>query len=144
MVHLRRALLLFAIVLGLAAIAASVSRPREEREPEPPPATTAPEPPTVEPGPNAPASAGQAELFFDAAAPRAHGMQSGAAATVYVAVPQPGQVEIPDLGLDTSATPLTAARFEILTSQTGRFPITFAAAGGGAEPQRAGTLVVRE
>ena len=41
--HLRRALLLFAIVLGLAAVAASVSRPRDGADPlrEPSPTTEA-------------------------------------------------------------------------------------------------------
>ena len=140
--HLRRALLLFAIVLGLAAVAASVSRPGEESDPAPPVAT-APERPTVEPGTAPEPGAAQTELFFDAAAPRARAMQAGQAATVYVSAPQPGQVEIPDLGLGSTAEPLTAARFEILTSRTGRFPITFVPAGGD-EAQEAGTLVVRE
>jgi hypothetical protein len=139
-VHLRRALLLFAIVLGLAAVAASVSRPREESAPEPPP-TTAPGPQTAEPQPDP--GAGQTELFFDAAAPRAQVMQVGQAATVYVAVPRPAQVAIVDLGLGTTAEPLTAARFDVLPSRGGRFPITFVPADGDG-PEEAGTLVVRE
>jgi hypothetical protein len=139
-VHLRRALLLFAIVLGLAAVAASVSRPRDESEPEPP-ATTAPESQAAEPQPEP--GANQTELFFDAAAPRAQGMDAGQAATIYVAVPRPGQVAIVDLGLGTTAEPLTAARFDVLPSRTGRFPITFVPAGG-ERPEEAGTLVVRE
>jgi hypothetical protein len=137
-VHLRRALLLFAIVLGLAAVAASVSRPGDERDATPP-ARTLPEP-TVAPAPGSPPAG--VEVFFDAAAPRSQGMQAGTAATVYVSVPQAGQVEIPDLGLSSPAEPLTAARFDILHSSTGRFPIQFVPAG--AEPRRAGTLVVRE
>jgi hypothetical protein len=139
-VHLRRALLLFAIVLGLAAIAASVSRPRDEGNAEPT-VTTAPEPPTVEPTPGP--DVGEAEVYFDAAAPRAQGIQAEEAATVFVAVPEPGQVDIPDLGLSSSAEPLTAARFDVLTSRTGRFPIRYLPAGA-SEPQAAGTLVVRE
>jgi hypothetical protein len=139
-VHLRRALLLFAIVLGLAAIAASVSRPRDERSSEPP-VTTSPEPTTVAPAPGA--DVGESEVYFDAASPRAQGIQADQAATVYVAVPEPGQVDIPDLGLSTSAEPLTAARFDVLPSRTGRFPIRYLPAGV-REPQDAGTLVVRE
>jgi hypothetical protein len=139
LVHLRRALLLFAIVLGLAAVAASVSRPRDESDP--PPVQTTPEP-TVAPGPQVDETRGE-ELYFDAADPRAHGMDAGQAATVFVAVPGAGQVEIADLGMSSTAEPLTPARFEVLTSQTGRFPITFVAAGG-EEPADAGTLVVRE
>jgi hypothetical protein len=141
LVHLRRALLLFAIVLGLAAVAASVSRPGED--PEPPAVRSTPEP-TVTPGPEEDESpGGGVELYFDAADPKAHRMRAGQAATVFVAVPRAGQVEIADLGISSTAEPLTAARFEVLTSQTGRFPITFVAAGG-EEPARAGTLVVRE
>jgi hypothetical protein len=142
LVHLRRALLLFAIVLGLAAVAASVSRPRDESDP--PPVQTTPEP-TVAPGTaeDESSSGGEVELYFDAADPRAHGMDAGQAATVFVAVPGAGQVGIADLGMSSTAEPLTPARFEVLTSQTGRFPITFVAAGG-EEPADAGTLVVRE
>jgi hypothetical protein len=141
LVHLRRALLLFAIVLGLAAVAASVSRPRDESDP--PPVQTTPEP-TVAPGTaDESSSGGEVELYFDAADPRAHGMDAGKAATVFVAVPGAGQVGIADLGMSSTAEPLTPARFEVLTSQTGRFPITFVAAGG-EEPADAGTLVVRE
>jgi hypothetical protein len=139
-VHLRRALLLFAIVLGLAAIAASVSRPRDENNPEPV-VTTPPEAPTAEPTPGP--DVAQAEVYFDAAAPRAQGIQADEAATVYVAVPSPGQVDIPDLGLSSSGEPLTASRFDVLTSETGRFPIRYLPAGA-KEPQAAGTLVVRE
>ena len=62
--HVRRALLLFAIVLGLAAIAASVSRSPEEsgertERPVEPPA------PTISPGTSV-SSPGTAELSFDA------------------------------------------------------------------------------
>jgi hypothetical protein len=142
LVHLRRALLLFAIVLGLAAVAASVSRPRDE--PDPPPVRTTPEP-TVAPGTaeDDSSSGSEVELYYDAADPRAHRMDAGQAATVFVAVPRAGQVEIADLGMSSTAEPLTPARFEVLTSQTGRFPITFVAAGG-EDPADAGTLVVRE
>jgi hypothetical protein len=140
LVHLRRALLLFAIVLGLAAIAASVSRPRDDGNPEPT-VTTAPGPPTVEPAPEP--EVDEAEVYFDASSPREQGIQADEAATVYVSVPQPSQVEIPDLGLSTSAEPLTAARFDVLTSRTGRFAIMYLPPGA-TEPEEAGTLVVRE
>jgi hypothetical protein len=136
-VHLRRALLLFAIVLGVAA-AFSVSRAGDDPEPEPAPTT--PEP-TV--SPRADSTRAPVELYFDAGDPKAHRMRAGQAATVFVSVAKPGQVEIADLGMSSTAEPLTPARFEVLTSRTGRFPITFAAAGGG-EPADAGTLVVRE
>jgi hypothetical protein len=143
-VHLRRALLLFAIVLGLAAVAASVSRPRGDStqtdalRPAPTESTPAP---TAEPGPGT--GPGRVELFFDASDPKPHGMRPGQAGTVFVAVPHAGQVKIDDLGMSSTAEPVTPARFEVLTSQTGRFPITFDPAGRGEE-SRAGTLVVAE
>jgi hypothetical protein len=144
-VHLRRALLLFAIVLGLAAVAASISRPRANNtEPfrgAPPPTETESQQtePTVEPRPSLPST----QLTFHASDPQAQGIDAGQAATVYVEVEQPGQVFIHDLGMSAATEPLTPARFDVLTRQTGRFPITFQPAGGGRDEERAGTLVVR-
>jgi hypothetical protein len=143
-VHLRRALLLFAIVLGLAAVAASISRPRNSTEPfrgAPPPTETESQQtePTVTPRPSLPT----ADLTFYAPEPEAQGIDAGQAATVYVEVDAPGQVFIPDLGMSAAAEPLTPGRFDILTRQTGRFPITFQPAGGDTAEERVGTLVVR-
>lgn len=132
-VHLRRALLLFAIVLGLAALLAGLSNPEESSD-------SPREPAAVAPSTGAPA--GEAELEFDATRPRRRALPAGQAAEVLVAVHLPGQVEIPDLGLSASADPVTPARFDVLEERSGSYPIMFAAAEGG-EPQRAGTLVVR-
>jgi hypothetical protein len=146
-VHLRRALLLFAIVLGLAAVAASVSRPRSDSgtsAPSRPPATTTERsqaPPTATPAPRgAPAPV---ELTFFAAKPRAQRIQADQAATVLVDVEEAGQVEIPDLGLSAAAEPLTPASFDVLTRETGRHPITFLPAADEAAVPRIGPLVVR-
>jgi hypothetical protein len=144
-VHLRRALLLFAIVLGLAAVAASISRPRtNSTEPlrgTPPPTETEAQQtePTMEPRPSLPT----AQLTFYASDPQAQGIDAGQAATVFVEVEQPGQVFIHDLGMSAATEPLTPARFDVLTQQTGRFPITFQPAGGDSSEEHAGTLVVR-
>jgi hypothetical protein len=143
-VHLRRALLLFAIVLGLAAVAASISRPRTNTEPfrgTPPPTETESQQtePSVAPRPSLPT----ADLTFYAPDREAQAIDAGQAATVYVEVGEPGQVFIHDLGMSAAAEPLTPARFDILTQQTGRFPITFQPAGGDAAEERAGTLVVK-
>jgi hypothetical protein len=144
-VHLRRALLLFAIVLGLAAVAASVSRPRNESDPLRPPATTTteaqPRAPTVAPEPaGAPTPV---QLTFLAGHPRARGIQAGEAATVLVEVDEAGQVGIGGLGMSAVAEPLTPARFDVLTNTTGRHPITFVPAGAEDLEKRVGTLVVR-
>lgn len=138
--HVRRALLLFAIVLGLAAVAAAVSRSPDEsgERAERPPAPPAP---TASPGSAAP-SRTTAELSFDSARDQVRRLDTGRPATVVVEVDEPGMVEIPDLGRSAPAEPLTPARFELLVSDPGRFDITFMAADGN-ESGPAGTLVVR-
>ena len=143
--HIRRALLLFAIVLGLAAIAASVSRsPDNSGDGEPPPVapTESEEPPSVSAGDAAPVP-GVRELVFHAERDQTRRLDAGQPATVLVEVEEPGLVEISDLGLSAPAQPLTPARFEILTSTPDRIDITFTAAADDF-PGPAGTLVVRE
>jgi hypothetical protein len=134
-VHLRRALLLFAIVLGLAAVAASFSRSGDEAAESPPAA--APEQPTVSPGPSAERPT---RLRFNAARDQTRRLEVGRPATVEVAVDEPGQVEIPLLGLSSPAGPVTAARFDVLPSEARRYPIVFTPAAGD-EQVPAGTLV---
>ena len=134
-VRLRRALLLFAIVLGLAALVAGLSGPADRSDRAPggggPPAATEPA-----------LSSGPAEVRFDAAEPRRRAVLAGQAAEVYVEVDRPGQVEIPDLGLSAVAEPTTPARFDVLQHQPGSYPMRFVPAG--EEPsERAGTLVVK-
>jgi hypothetical protein len=137
-VHLRRALFLFAIVLGLAALAASVSRPGDEAEPprEPGSRQRTPlmraRPPDLEPGPT---------VRFDASRPVIERLTAGRAAAVMVAVDEPGLVEIPRLGLSAPATPLTPARFDVLEGDRGRYPIVFMPADGD-ESRPAGTLAI--
>jgi hypothetical protein len=143
-VHIRRALLLFAIVLGLAAIAASVSRsPDDSGDRESQPAAPSEGPtPSVSPG-DAPPFSGVRELVFEADRDQTRRLEAGRPATVFVEVDEPGQVEIADLGVSAPAEPLTPARFEILTSDPDRYAITFTAAEDDF-PGPAGTLVVRE
>jgi hypothetical protein len=139
-VHLRRALLLFAIVLGLAAFAASVSRPGgdsgdSEQSASPPPAQREP---TVSPG-----TAGEAPvtLRFNAEREQVRRLEVGRAATLQVSVDEPGQVEIPLLGLAAAADPVTPARFDIFPSEAGRYAIGFTPAAGD-ESLPAGVLDV--
>ena len=138
-VHIRRAMLLFAIVLGVAALVASLSPPLEERRAD----TTPSEPPQAGP-PTAtvkPAPAPSHPLEFDAAQNESLRVQSGQAATVLVAVEQPGSVDIPDLGLIQQADPHTPARFDILTPSPGDYDLLFSPAGAG-KSEAAGKLVV--
>ena len=134
--HLRRALLLFAIVLGTAALVASLSRPVEDRSvrearPDPGPATAAP----------VPSSAPAEPVSLDASKDESRRLRAGSAATVEVAVTEPGNVEIPGLGLSATGDPLTPARFEVLPAEAGDYEILFTPASDG-EPKPAGRLVV--
>jgi hypothetical protein len=134
--HLRRALLLFAIVLGTAALVASLSRPADdgspaERAPDPGPATAAPRP----------ESEAREPLSFDAATDESLRLRAGSAATVEVSVEEPGSVEIPGLGLSSPADALTPARFEVLPARAGDYEIVFTPAAGDST-ETAGKLVV--
>ena len=136
--QIRRALLLFAVVLGLAAIAASMLRPRDEggESPRSPPAAKGE--PTVSPGP---AGKVPVTLVFDAERAQTRRLEVGRAATVEVAVDEPGLVEIPLLGRTAPAGPVTPARFDILASEVRRYGIEFTPAAGD-ESRPAGTLAV--
>jgi hypothetical protein len=138
-VHLRRALLLFAIVLGMAALVASLSRPLEERrddsaQREP----RQPRPPTASP---TPAPERPSALSFEASENETMRLRAGEAATLEVSVDEAGSVEIPGMGLSAPAGPVTPARFDVLASRPGRYELLFTPAGGNpSEP--AGRLVV--
>jgi hypothetical protein len=143
-VHLRRALLLFVIVLGLAALAASVSRQGDNgSERTAPPASPQPDGRQPEATARAPAtpSPSPVEVTFEASRKRTRRVAVGQAATIVIEVDEPGQVEIPDLGLTEVADPLTPARFEVLVSEATRYEISFTPADDD-EAADAGTLVV--
>jgi hypothetical protein len=133
-VELRRALLLFAIVLGLAAVATSVSRTPDRRDGAREPAASDPVADAA-PGPAAPA---QLE-FAPEAKPPTEELDAGRAATVTVRVAQPGQVAIDGLGLSATADPLTPARFDVLSDDEGSYPLRLHPADG-AEALIIGTL----
>jgi hypothetical protein len=140
-VHLRRALLLFAIVLAVAALAASFSRPEDDEG-----GTATVPPPARQTSPQASPGSGGAdvvELRFDASNPRTRRLEAGAPATVFVAVEKAGFVEIDGLGLSGPAQPLTPARFDVLTSRADRYEIRFTPAAE-RESREAGTLDVVE
>ncbi len=139
--ELRRALLLFAIVLGLAAIATSVSRPpdRDDSKRDANPAPAAPSNPTAETGP---VPGGSVEVTFaPAQKPPTERVAAGRAATVVVEVDEPGDVELAGLGLTATAEPLTPARFEVLSAREGRHPVRITPSAGGAA-QTLGTLEI--
>ena len=133
--ELRRALLLFAIVLGVAAIVTMVSTPEREQRDDGSGLPDASEP-SASP---APLRDPAAPISFSAAEPASRRLEAGRPATVAVKVPAPGQVELEGLGLSAPAEPLTPARFEVLARRPGRHDVRFTPADGG-EPRNAGTL----
>ena len=133
--ELRRALLLFAIVLGVAAIVALVSAPERAPRDDGSGLPDAEEP-SAGPGP---LRAQAPPISFSAAEPKVRRLEAGRPATVAVKVPSPGQVELEGLTLIAPADPLTPARFEVLERRPGRYGVRFTPAEGG-EARRAGTL----
>ena len=154
-VHLRRALLLFALVIGVAALAASFSRPGDSGDPLAPPdpnrnqaqsetRTQTETAPSATPGDTPAATGGPpATLEFDAAEDQTRRLDTDAAATVEVRVDEPGQVSIPLLGLSNAAEPVTPARFDVLVPAAGDYPIFFEPARGNEE-REVGTLSVTD
>ena len=139
--HIRRALLLFAIVLGMAALVASLSRPAEER--------TATER-SQEPARSRARSRARrrrrrtprpARFLSTRARPTRRRLEQGRAATVEIAVDESGSVEVPDLGLITNADEHTPARFELFPTRAGDYAILFTPTDGDRS-RPAGTLVV--
>ena len=117
--HLRRAVLLFAIVLGLAALAASISRPRDQQSQEP----ATPSAPTATPAPERPEPV---RATFTAGGKReTRRVDAGQPTQLVVKTREPGQVDIEDLGLTASAEPLTPARFDVLSSDPARHEVRF-------------------
>jgi hypothetical protein len=129
-VQLRRILLLFALVLGLSALVASVVSPPAERdEPSRGGQNASPEPSGVARG-NA--------LRFDAA-PRSKPADvpirravAGSRVSIEVFVPRPGDVTIPRLGLRRSGDALAPPRLDLLAPASGRYEVVFEPVRGPA------------
>jgi len=128
----------------MSALVASLSRPADqratkERSQEPGPGTSTQLPSQTA----APARADGAPkpISFDAAARDRRRLPEGRAATLEIAVEEPGSIDIPDLGLTASADERTPARFEVFATRAGAYTILFRPANGD-ESRPAGTLVV--
>ena len=135
--HLRRALLLFAIVLGLAALAAAVAGPRGQDEPATGPRRAERRSPTAAPSP---APARTERLRFSVGSePDRRRLRVGRPAVVTVAVRTPGQVELRDLGLTAAADSVTPARIDVLVDEPGSFAVRITPARGG-RPKVVGIL----
>jgi hypothetical protein len=135
-VHIRRAILLFALVLGLTAVAASLApTPRESRNQTPS---------KVPPPPPAPAGQGITVVKLRAPAtakPPEPQVKTGTHVVIAVSSSQAGQAAIPTLGRIASVGAYSPARFDLNAPAPGRYPVWFTAPGG--EAQQVGTLVSR-
>lgn len=133
--HLRRALLLFALVLGLTALATAVTPTQNASEPG---AVPAPPPP--------PAAAGGGAVMLSLGPVGPHSRRpaervaAGRQVILTVHAAQAGLVAIPGLGRIATVTPDTPAVFDLVAPSPGRYEIALMPAGGGAA-QRVGTLV---
>jgi hypothetical protein len=132
--HLRRAVLLMALILLVVAIvSALVPVPRER---------TAGDAPRATPGTAATAPVKTLSLRYPPAeeAPRLR-VDAGAHVVLQVATSAPGQATVPLLDLVSAAEPDTPARFDLLATEPGRYPVAFQPAAGGP-PRPVGTLTV--
>jgi hypothetical protein len=136
-VHIRRALLLFAIVLGLAAIVASFSRTDRGEHGNSPPRKA----PAREASPSHGPERTVRLRFTTARGDRVQRLPVHVHAIVVVATHRPGLASLHGLGLSAPTEPGTPARFDVLETGPGRYPVAFAPAGSG-EDRRIGALVV--
>jgi hypothetical protein len=139
-VQIRRVLLLFALVLGLSALVASIAPPPETRDEaaEDTTVATSPAPPAMVMNP--------ARVEFSARAaggpPETRRVRVGSSFVMEVSVPKPGDVVVYGLGLRQSADELTPARFAVLAEPRGRYPVNFVPVDG--EPRVVGRLAFVE
>jgi hypothetical protein len=131
-VHLRRALLLFALVLGLTALATAIAPTPQQQDSTPaaPPAQEPPVPPATTIALQAPATA-----------PRSYRVTHDARVVLQVSASEGGQVQIPKLGQVTAVGEDATAEFDLLDLGAGRYDVLFQPALG--TPARIGTLVSR-
>lgn len=137
--HLRRALLVFAVVLGVTALVGSLNRSRQDPPSAPEERTrpVTPETATAKP------KLRPARLSFAAGKrSRTARVEAGRPVTILVEAEVPGQAELQGLGLVEPAAPATPARFELLPDEPGVYPVVFTPAATGVRT-RAGRLVVR-
>lgn len=136
--HLRRALILFAVVLGVTALVAAVAPRGDDNNSSTPtvPQTT----PTTTPGS---ASGGPIRIELTAkrkGSPEDKRVKVGTHAIISVAVEEPGQASMPALGLTDDAEPRTPAAFDVFLDDPGRVIVQFEPAAG--EQQRVATIEV--
>jgi hypothetical protein len=136
--HLRRALLLFALVLGLTALVASLGSPRRERDSEPPRGAGEP---AAAPRVADPLERTRGLRFHDRGKPRTRTVPPGAHLIVTIDVSAPGQAMIRGAGLVAPADPSTPAVFDLLAGHPERLEIIVAPVA--RRERHVGTILVR-
>jgi hypothetical protein len=131
-VHFRRAILLFALILGLAALAAAVSPTRETGGP----ALTPPQA-----GPRGDSGVVR-RLAFAVGGKRTRRAREGEHVVVSVASEAGGVATIPRLGQTATVAPSAPAQFDLLAPPPGRYDVLITATGAN-RARRVGTLVSR-
>ena len=129
--HLRRALLLFALVLGLTALATSIaptSHPADQTPVPPPVGTPVPAPTTV-------------TMHAPPLALRSYPVARDAHVLLGVIAAKGGQAEIPKLGQTQAVGQGATAQFDLADLAPGRYDVIFVPALEA--PVRIGTLVSR-
>ena len=136
--HLRRALLLMAVVLlGVAAVEALVGVP-STRVPREPRTTQVAPPPPVPPTPTA--SASVTFRYRPGRKPPVRRLRAGTHVTLQVASTRAGEVLLRGLGLVQPVEPGTPASFDVLLTAPGRYDAVLDPVVG--RPVRVGHLVV--
>jgi hypothetical protein len=130
--HLRRAVLLFGLVVGLAVLVAVIAPKPKESELARPAAPLAPQAPP--PAPSVDVTVSFARVPPTRAVPR------GAHLVLTAEVPAPGEVSF--LGSVQAAEPGTPAVFDVVAPDSGSFAVVFDPSGEGAA--RHATVSVRE
>ena len=139
-VQIRRVLLLFALVLGLSALVASIAPPPETEDEE------AQDTSALEQA--APGGPAVGPTSVSLSVPNAGGraptrrVSVGSSFTLEVSVPEPGDVVLEGLGLRQSADPLAPARFDLVARPPGRYEVAFLPVGG--ERRVAGSVAFAE
>ena len=129
--QVRRVLLLFALVLGLSAVVASLAPPPEKPGDEDRGTDTSV---TTSPQSTGPAMR-RMPIRIVARGPKARPVtrrvREGSSFALEVPVREPGDVVLDELGLRQSADPHTPAQFYVLASPPGRYAVAFVPVLGG-------------
>jgi hypothetical protein len=122
-VQVRRVLLLFALVLGLSAVVASIVPAPEDADRDNEKTTSARAAPTS--GPSVPTPPVRLPARAKASPRVTRRVRAGSSFALIVSVKEPGDVVVDDLGLRQSADPHFPAHFELLASPPGRHYVGF-------------------